>query len=214
MLNILKVSDNLLPELNLDYPSLLLYFLLPGLVLLQELPGHLLGLQETFLSAVPVTHTGVVAARVVSLLEGVGLLRDDLLLVPELGRDGGQVGLPLRLVLVVRGPDDVPVHRETLLELLQPVENLGPQLVVLHLGTADRVQDLQGGVRIIQPVVTVSRLELQVKLKLGVVELLETVIKLAGLDQSNNLAVEGSGVCWITVEDLVTDLETELSELN
>ena len=75
--------------------------------------------------------TGVVTARVVSLLEGVGLLREDLLLVTQLGRHGGEVGLPLRLVLVVRGPDDVPVHREALLELLQPVENLGAELVVL-----------------------------------------------------------------------------------
>ena len=77
---------------------------------------------------------------------------------------------------------------------------------MLHLGAGDRVQDLESGVRIVQPVVAVGRLELQVQLELGVVELLQTVVKLAGLDQGDDLAVEGSGVRGITVEDLVTDL--------
>ena len=106
-------------------------------------------------------------------------------------------------------PNDVSVDRETLLKLLELVEDLCPELVVLQAGLGDRVQNLQRLVEVVVAVMAVGDLELEAQLELGVGDLLEAVLDLARLDQGHDLAVEGGGVRRVKVQDLVAYLRRE-----
>ena len=77
---------------------------------------------------------------------------------------------------------------------------------MLQTGLGDGVENLEGLVQVVVAVVTVGHLELQAQLELGVGHLLETVLDLAGLDEGDDLAVEGRRVRRIQVQDLVTYL--------
>ena len=55
----------------------------------------------------------------------------------------------LLVIAVIRVFDDVSVHREAFLELLELVEDLGPELVVLDGGLGDGVQHLQRLVQVV-----------------------------------------------------------------
>ena len=61
-------------ELHLDDPGLLLDLVLASLVLLQELAGDLLGLDQGLLRVVPVSNTDVVTSNIVSLLVSLTII--------------------------------------------------------------------------------------------------------------------------------------------
>ena len=117
-----------------------------------------------------------------------------------------QNSLYLLVIAVIRVLDDVSVHREAFLELLELVEDLGPELVVLDGGLGDGVQHLQRLVQVVESVVAVGHLELEAQLELGVGHLLEAVLDLARLDEGHHLAVERGGVARVDIQDLVANL--------
>ena len=120
----------------------------------------------------------------------------------------------LLVIAVIRVLDDVSVHREAFLELLELVEDLGPELVVLDGGLGHGVQHLQRLVQVVESVVAVGHLELEAQLELGVGHLLEAVLDLARLDEGHNLAVERGGVARVDIQDLVADLYNKGIHIN
>ena len=79
--------------------------------------------------------------------------------VAKLSSHSRHVCASLHFMLVVRRPDDVPVHGETLFKLLQPVENLGPKLVVLELRLLNLVKDTQSFRMIVESIVAIGCLK-------------------------------------------------------
>ena len=77
---------------------------------------------------------------------------------------------------------------------------------MLQAGLGDGVEHLEGLVQVVVAVVAVGHLELQAQLELGVGDLLEAVLDLAGLDEGHDLAVERRHVRRVQVQDLVAYL--------
>ena len=77
---------------------------------------------------------------------------------------------------------------------------------MLQPGLGDGIENLEGLVQVVVAVVAVGHLELQAQLELGVGDLLEAVLDLAGLDEGHDLAVERRHVRRVQVQDLVAYL--------